>query len=134
AAAVIGPDADLAHAVERCVTGGFGYAGQSCISVQRIAVHADVEERFTEQLVERVARLRAGGPFDDSTEVGPMIDEENARRAEGWVADAVREGARVATGGGRSASRLEPTVVLGTTPSMKVNREEIFAPVVTVRA
>ncbi|HEX6644857.1 MAG TPA: aldehyde dehydrogenase family protein [Gemmatimonadales bacterium] len=133
AAAVIGPDADLAHAVERCVTGGFGYAGQSCISVQRIAVHADVETRFTEKLVERVSALRGGGPFEDGTEIGPMIDEENARRAEGWIDEAVREGARVATGGGRAAARLDPTVLLRTTPAMKVNREEIFAPVVTVR-
>jgi glyceraldehyde-3-phosphate dehydrogenase (NADP+) len=134
AAAVIQPDADLDHAVERCVTGGFGFAGQSCISVQRIAVHADIERQFTDRLVERVAALRGGGPLDDATEVGPMIDEENARRAEGWIGEAVSEGARIATGGGRDAARLDPTVLLGTTPSMKVNREEIFAPVVTVRS
>ena len=133
AAAIIEPDADLEHAVRRCVTGGFGYAGQSCISVQRVLVHADVAARFTDLLVAQVGRLRAGDPMDETTDVGPLIDEANARRAESWVAEAVAEGARVATGGGRAGAVLDPTVLLGTTAGMKVNAEEIFAPVVTVR-
>jgi acyl-CoA reductase-like NAD-dependent aldehyde dehydrogenase len=133
AAAIIEPDADLEHAVRRCATGGFGYAGQSCISVQRIIVHADVAKRFTEMLVAQVGRLRAGDPMDEATDVGPMIDEANARRAETWVAEAVAGGARVAAGGRRSGAVLDATVLLDTTAPMKVNAEEIFAPVVTVR-
>lgn len=133
AAAIIEPDAELEHAVKRCVTGGFGYAGQSCISVQRVLVHADVAARFTEMLVAQVGRLRAGDPMNEATDVGPLIDEANARRAESWVSEAVAEGARVATGGGRAGAVLEPTVLLGTTGAMKVNAEEIFAPVITVR-
>ena len=133
AAAIIEPDADLEHAVKRCATGGFGYAGQSCISVQRVLVHADVAQRFTERLVDQVSKLRAGDPMDDATEVGPLIDEANARRAEGWVAEAAAGGARVATGGTRSGAVLDATVLLDTTAQMKVNAEEIFAPVVSVR-
>ncbi len=133
AAAIIEPDADLEHAVKRCATGGFGYAGQSCISVQRIVAHADIAERFSDMLVAQVARLRTGDPMDEATEVGPMIDEANARRAEAWVSEAVAGGARIAAGGKRSGSVLDATVLLDTTPAMKVNAEEIFAPVVTVR-
>ena len=133
AAAIIEPDADLEHAVKRCATGGFGYAGQSCISVQRIVAHADIAERFAEMLVAQVAQLRTGDPMDEATEVGPMIDEANARRAEAWVSEAVAGGARVAAGGKRKGSVLDATVLLDTTAAMKVNAEEIFAPVVTVR-
>ena len=133
AAAIIEPDADLEHAVKRCATGGFGYAGQSCISVQRVLVHADVAQRFTERLVDQVSKLRAGDPMDDATEVGPLIDEANARRAEGWVVEAAAGGARVATGGTRSGAVLDATVLLDTTAEMKVNAEEIFAPVVSLR-
>lgn len=133
AAAIIEPDADLEHAVKRCATGGFGYAGQSCISVQRIVAHADIAERFSDMLVAQVARLRTGDPMDEATEVGPMIDEANARRAEAWVSEAVAGGARIAAGGKRSGSVLDATVLLDTTAAMKVNAEEIFAPVVTVR-
>ncbi len=133
AAAIIEPDADLEHAVKRCATGGFGYAGQSCISVQRIIAHADIAERFSDMLVAQVARLRTGDPMEEATEVGPMIDEANARRAEAWVSEAVAGGARIAAGGKRSGSVLDATVLLDTTPAMKVNAEEIFAPVVTVR-
>ncbi|HEU4829658.1 MAG TPA: aldehyde dehydrogenase family protein [Gemmatimonadales bacterium] len=134
AAAIIEPDADLEHAVKRCATGGFAYAGQSCISVQRILVHADVAERFTAMLVSQVSQLRAGDPMDEATDVGPMIDEANARRAEAWVSEAVSAGAQVATGGARNGSVLDATVLLGTTAEMKVNTEEVFAPIVTVRS
>lgn len=133
AAAIVEPDADLDLAVARCATGGFSFAGQSCISVQRILVHADVEREFSERLVAKIATLRSGDPLDEATDVGPMIDEANARRAESWIEEAVSAGASVATGGARRAALLEPTVLLGTTPDMKVNVEEVFAPVVTVR-
>jgi glyceraldehyde-3-phosphate dehydrogenase (NADP+) len=133
AAAIIEPDADLEHAVRRCATGGFAYAGQSCISVQRILVHADVAQAFTERLVSQVSKFRAGDPMDEATDVGPLIDEGNARRAEAWVREAVTAGARVAAGGGRNGSVLDATVLLDTTAEMKVNAEEIFAPVISVR-
>ena len=133
AAVMVEPDADLARAVERCAIGGYTYAGQSCISVQRILVHEAVYDEFVRRFVERVTALRTGDPLDDSTDVGPMIDEPNAIRAEEWVREAVAAGATLATGGMRRGSILEPVVLLETTPAMRVNCEEVFAPVTTVR-
>jgi glyceraldehyde-3-phosphate dehydrogenase (NADP+) len=133
AAVIVEPDADLAFAVTRCVAGGFGYAGQSCISVQRILVHEHVAEAFTARLVAAVEALRTGDALDPATEVGPMIDERSATRVSGWIDEAVAAGARLATGGGRTGNRLAPSVLLGAPREAKVNVEEVFAPLVTVR-
>ncbi len=130
---VIEPDADLDHAATRTVLGGFSYAGQSCISVQRILVNETVYEPFTEALVSRVRTLVTGDPLDEQTDVGPLIDQQAAERAEAWVAEAVAAGATLATGGTREGAVLQPTVLLDTTSEMKVNCDEVFAPVVTVR-
>jgi glyceraldehyde-3-phosphate dehydrogenase (NADP+) len=132
AGVIVEPDADLDRAVERCTVGGYAYAGQSCISVQRILVHRDVYDEFLRRFVTRVGTLRTGDPLDPATEVGPMIDEAAAQRAEGWIAAAVRDGARVECGGGRARAVLEPTVLTRTSPSQQVNCEEVFAPVTTV--
>jgi len=132
AGVIVEPDADLERAVERCAVGGYSYAGQSCISVQRILVHREVLDEFLRRFTARVARLRTGDPLDPATEVGPMIDEAAARRAESWIAEAVRGGARVEVGGARSGSVLQPTVLSGTSSDQQVNCEEIFAPVTTV--
>jgi len=129
---IVHSDADLAYAAERCVTGGFSYAGQSCISVQRIRVERSVFARFTELLVTEVKKLRLGDPLQESTDVGPLIRESDAVRASDWIQQAVRGGARLLCGGQRKGPMLEPTVLTGTRPEMKVNCEEIFAPVVTV--
>jgi acyl-CoA reductase-like NAD-dependent aldehyde dehydrogenase len=131
---IVERDADIALAVERCTAGGYSYAGQSCISVQRILVHQDVYEEFLDGFAARVRKLRTGNPLDPATDVGPMIAESAARRAESWVAAAARDGARVVVGGGRNGATLEPTVLTGTQPSQQVNCEEIFAPVTTVTA
>jgi acyl-CoA reductase-like NAD-dependent aldehyde dehydrogenase len=130
---MIEPDADLDHAVRRCVAGGYLYAGQSCISTQRILVHETLYPRFTERFVAAVAALRTGDPMAETTDVGPMIDQASAERAAEWIDEAVAAGARVATGGQRNGAILEPTVLLDTTGGMRVNCEEIFAPVTTVR-
>ncbi len=129
---IVHSDADLAYAAERCVTGGFAYAGQSCISVQRILVERSVCSRFTELLVAGTKKLKTGDPLQESTDVGPLIRESDAVRASDWVQEAVRGGARLLCGGQRKGSVLEPTVLTGTRPEMKVNCQEIFAPVVTV--
>jgi len=133
AGVVVEPDADLDHAAARCAAGGFAYAGQSCISVQRILVHRDAFTGFVDRLVTRVKALKAGDPLDEQSDLGPMIDEAAAARAEVWIKDAVAQGAEVAVGGARRGSVLQPTVLLRTTNEMKVNCEEVFAPVVTVR-
>lgn len=133
AGVIVEPDADLEYAARRCALGGYSYAGQSCISVQRILVHHDVYEEFVERFTERVRALRTGDPLDEETDVGPLIDEANAVRALSWIEEAVRGGARVAVGGGRHGAFLEPTLLLDTRSDMRVNCEEVFAPVTTVR-
>ncbi len=133
AAVVIEPDADLDHAVRRCVAGGYLYAGQSCISTQRILVHESLYRRFVERFVAAVGALRTGNPMAEDTDVGPMIDRASAERASQWIAEAVAAGARIAVGGRREGAVIEPAVLLDTASDMRVNCEEIFAPVTTVR-
>ncbi|HEY6085093.1 MAG TPA: aldehyde dehydrogenase family protein [Nitrospira sp.] len=132
AGVVIEPDADLDLASQRCAAGGFGYAGQTCISVQRIFVHQSIADLFTTKLLLQVARLKAGDPNDSATIVGPLIDQHAAHRVEEWIAEAVSQGARVLLGGKRMGSVVEATVLGNVAPSMKVSCEEIFGPVVTV--
>src|SRR5580692_1001602 len=132
AGVIVHSDADLAYAAGRCVTGGFSYAGQTCISVQRILVEQSVCGKFIEYLLDGVSKLKTGDPLDDATDVGPLIRESDAIRAYDWVQEAVRGGARLLCGGHRHGSIFEPTVLTSTKPGMKVNCQEIFAPVVTV--
>jgi acyl-CoA reductase-like NAD-dependent aldehyde dehydrogenase len=134
AGVIVHSDADLAYAADRCVAGGFAYAGQTCISVQRILVERSAFARFTDLLLEGVKKLKTGDPLDDSTDLGPLIRESDAVRASDWIQEAVRGGARLLCGGQRRGPMLEPTVLTGTRPEMKVNCQEIFAPVVTVEA
>jgi len=131
-AVIVHSDCDLQYAADRCVAGGFSYAGQSCISVQRILVEHSVYGKFTDLLLAGVSRLKVGDPLDELTDVGPLIREGDAARASDWIHEAVRGGARLLCGGKRKGSLLEPTVLTGTRPDMRVNCQEIFAPVVTV--
>src|SRR5579863_953265 len=132
AAVIVHGDADVAYAADRCVTGGFGYAGQTCISVQRILVEQSVYGKFTDFLVEGVKKLKTGDPMDESTDVGPLIRGSDASRTIAWIEEAVHNGARLLCGGRRNKLVVEPTVLTGTKPDMKVNCQEIFGPVVTV--
>ncbi|HKW16432.1 MAG TPA: aldehyde dehydrogenase family protein [Terriglobales bacterium] len=132
AGVIVHGDTDLAWAAERCVAGGFSYAGQTCISVQRILVERSAFRKFTDLLLAGVSKLQIGDPLDDSTDLGPLIREGDAIRAGEWVQQAVQDGATLLCGGKRHGSILEPTVLTGTRPDMKVNCEEIFAPVVTL--
>jgi glyceraldehyde-3-phosphate dehydrogenase (NADP+) len=132
AGVIVHSDWSAEDAADRCVAGGYAYAGQTCVSVQRIFVHRDVQEKFLSRLVEGVKKLKTGDPLDEATDVGPMINEDAARRAASWIEEAVRAGAKVATGGKRKGSFLEPTVLTDTRPHMKVSCQEVFAPVVTV--
>jgi acyl-CoA reductase-like NAD-dependent aldehyde dehydrogenase len=132
AGVIVHSDADLAYAAERCVAGGFNYAGQTCISVQRILVERSVSGKFIDMLLEGVKKLKIGDPLDESCDLGPLIRESDAIRASDWIQEAVRGGARLLCGGQRRGPMLEPTVLTGTRSEMKVNCQEIFAPVVTV--
>lgn len=129
AAAIVHSDADVDWAAERCAVGGFAFAGQVCISVQRIFVHRPIWEAFIERFLDRVRALRTGDPMDPETEVGPMIDEGAAKRAESWLEEAREGGAKILTGGTRQGNTIEPTVLTEVTPEMKVSCEEVFAPI-----
>lgn len=132
AGVIIEPDADLDLAAKRCASGGFSYAGQTCISVQRILVHHSVADTFTTKLLLQVARLKAGDPTDETTTVGPLIDPVATQRVEAWIEEAVSQGARVLLGGKRLGTVLEATVLTNVKPEMKVSCREVFGPVVTV--
>ena len=132
AAVIIHSDADLAYAAQRCVVGGFSYGGQTCISVQRILVEHSVFDNFTKLLLEGVHKLKLGDPMHEDTDVPPLIREQDAVRATQWIDEAVERGAKLLCGGQRKGAFVEPAVLTGTTPEMRVNCAEIFAPVVTV--
>jgi acyl-CoA reductase-like NAD-dependent aldehyde dehydrogenase len=134
AGVLVHSDTDLAYAADRCVAGSFGYAGQTCISVQRILVEHTVFGEFVNLLLAGVKKLTTGDPMEETTDVGPLIRESDAVRATDWVQEAIRGGARLLCGGRRKGSVMEPTVLTGTRPDMKVNCLEIFAPVVTVES
>jgi glyceraldehyde-3-phosphate dehydrogenase (NADP+) len=133
AAAIVHSDADLEWAVERCVLGGFAYAGQVCIKVQRVLIHRPVYDELVAKLVQRTESLKMGDPLDEDTVVGPLIEPRHAERVTAWIDEAVRGGARVLCGGRRDGNLIRPTILAATTPEMKVEREEIFGPVLSVR-
>ncbi len=132
AGVIVDKDATLDYALNKIVQGSYGNAGQSCIAVQRIYVHDELYGIFMERLLEATRLVVVGDPMDEATLVGPMIDEEAAQKAEGWIKEAVAAGARLMCGGIRRGVVLEPTVLTNIKPDMKVSCEEIFAPVVTV--
>jgi glyceraldehyde-3-phosphate dehydrogenase (NADP+) len=132
ASVVVCADANLELAADRCAAGGFSYAGQTCISVQRILVEDSVYEKFVAALVPRVQKLKVGDVLDETTDVGPLINEDAARRNVEWIEEAVRGGAKLLCGGQRNGSVVTPTVLTNTKPEMRVNCMEIFGPVVTV--
>jgi acyl-CoA reductase-like NAD-dependent aldehyde dehydrogenase len=130
AAVIVHSDADLEYAAERIVWGGFSYAGQSCISAQRIYVHEPVYDGFVDRLLARVRDLKVGDPLDESTDVGPLIDESAIERVEEWIEEARKAGARILTGGSRRGTLYEPTVLDSLQPTLRVSCQEVFAPVI----
>ncbi|GAX90184.1 aldehyde dehydrogenase family protein [Effusibacillus lacus] len=129
---IVHSDADLEAAARLISARSFHNAGQACIAVQRILVQEKVFDAFTERYLAFVDRLQVGDPEDPNTDVGPMISEKEAIRAEQWVMEAVAQGAEMLRGGKREGAILHPTVLTRTTPEMKVNCLEVFAPVVTL--
>jgi len=130
AGVIIDQDADLRYAAERVTWGGFSYAGQSCISVQRIYVHSAIYDAFVDNFIPRVKSLKVGDPLDETTDVGPMIDRGAAERVEAWVDEARQGGAQVLVGGVRKDNLWQPTVLAGLQPAMRVSCQEVFAPLV----
>jgi acyl-CoA reductase-like NAD-dependent aldehyde dehydrogenase len=126
-----GSDDDLGWAAQRVATFGTYQAGQSCIAVQRVYVHAGLTG-FLPRLVDAVSALRTGDPSDPEVEVGPMINEDAARRVEEWVQEAVAAGATVVAGGKREGATYPPTILTDVPPGSKVVAEEVFGPVLVV--
>ncbi len=129
---IIHDDADLEFAVARSVTGAFSYAGQICISIQRIYANKKIFDKFKKLFIEKVEGLKLGDPMDETIDVGPLIDPGSLKRTEEWVAEAVKGRAKVLTGGKIDGPFFQPTVLTDTKPSMKVCGDEVFAPVVTL--
>jgi glyceraldehyde-3-phosphate dehydrogenase (NADP+) len=132
AGVLVDEDADFAFAVSRIRTGAFSYAGQVCISVQRVFVVEPAYERVRDALVQAATSIRMGNPADPQTELGPMIDDKAAARTQSWIEDAVREGAKVLTGGHARERFFEPTVIENANPESFVCSREAFAPLVTI--
>ncbi|MFT4297092.1 MAG: aldehyde dehydrogenase family protein [Micropruina sp.] len=133
AAVMVEPDwPDLTTAAERIALFGNYQAGQSCISVQRVLVHADVYDAFVPLLTRAVEQLRTGDPTDPGTQVGPMIDEKNAERIAGWITEATDAGATLLTGGERNGTQVAPTLLADVPASTALGSQEAFAPVLTV--
>ncbi|MBI3891041.1 MAG: aldehyde dehydrogenase family protein, partial [Candidatus Wallbacteria bacterium] len=131
AAAIVEPDADLAFAAERIALGAFAYAGQVCISVQRVFVHDKVYDDVRKRVMGAVeSKICVGDPADDATVVGPVIEDSAADRIHGWIERARQGGAKLLCGGERNGRMLAPTVIEEARPEMEVSCKEVFGPVV----
>lgn len=129
---IIWKDARLDNAVASTVSASFWAAGQNCIGVQRIFIHEDIYETFKQKFVDKTKSYKIGNKLDEETNMGPMITEDEAKRIEEWVKEAVKNGAKLLTGGNRKGALFEPTILEQVNNSMKVGCDEVFAPVVNL--
>ncbi len=129
---IVMPDADLKKVAEATVATGFSNAGQVCISAQRVIALEGVYGDLLSELQPRVEALTTGNQLDQGTKMGPMIRERDAVRVNEWVQEAVAGGARLLTGGGRTGSMHEPTLLADVSPAMRISCEELFGPAVAV--
>jgi glyceraldehyde-3-phosphate dehydrogenase (NADP+) len=130
AGVIVDESADLDWAVKRALVGGFGYAGQVCISVQRMYVHEAIWDTFMDRFVEGVRGLKVGDPLDPTTDLGPMVDENAAGRTQRWVDEAVQLGGKVLVGGRADGNLFQPTVLTDVPVTAQVCSNEAFAPLV----
>ncbi len=129
---IIMPDADIDRVAAAVVATGYGNAGQTCISTQRVLTAGKVYSDFLSVLGPKVQALSTGNQLDEQTKVGPMIREGDAVRVDEWVREAVGGGARVVAGGSRRGAIYSPTVVADVKPEMRISRDELFGPAVVV--
>ncbi len=123
---------NLDEAALRTAHAAFGFAGQSCVSVQRVFVERNIFQTFVWKVVDIAEKMVIGDPSNDATELGPMIRLSEAERVEAWVKEAVEGGAKLVAGGERKASTITPVILTATKPGMKVRDEEIFGPVLLI--
>jgi acyl-CoA reductase-like NAD-dependent aldehyde dehydrogenase len=131
---IVAADADIEATAQALAANAFSFAGQSCISVQRIYVEAPEYERFLSSFVPRVEELRLGDPAEEETDVGPVIDEDARERILSWIDKARQGGARILTGGETDGELIRPTVIADAGPDLEVSCEEVFGPVCTVNS
>jgi acyl-CoA reductase-like NAD-dependent aldehyde dehydrogenase len=130
AGVIIDRTADLDWAVRRCLVGGFTYAGQVCISVQRMFIHEAVWDAFLERFVAGAKAIRSGDPLDPETELGPMVDGAAASRTQRWVDEALAMGGKALLGGKADGTFFPPTILTDVPPTAQVCSNEAFAPLV----
>jgi acyl-CoA reductase-like NAD-dependent aldehyde dehydrogenase len=123
---------NLDEAAVRTAHAAFGFAGQSCISIQRVFAERRIFQSFLWKLVEIADKLISGDPADEATEIGPLVRLAEAERVEAWIKEAVQGGAKLVTGGQRKGSMITPAILTATQPGMKIRDEEAFGPVVLV--
>jgi glyceraldehyde-3-phosphate dehydrogenase (NADP+) len=130
AGVIVDRDADLDWAVKRILVGAFAYAGQVCISVQRMFVHQEIWDAFMDRFVAAAGQIRMGDPLDPETALGPMVEAAQAQRAQRWVEEAVAMGGRLVTGGRADGAFFPPTVMTDVPVTAQICSNEAFAPVV----
>ncbi|MGI9037022.1 MAG: aldehyde dehydrogenase family protein [Pyrinomonadaceae bacterium] len=129
---IVDESADFERSLKQTTMGAFAYAGQVCISVQRVYVHEKIYDEWTHKFVENAKNLKKGNPLDEATELSAMITEEAAQKAQSWVREAADNGAKILCGNARTGALLDATVLTETNAEMRVVSEEIFAPVAAV--
>jgi glyceraldehyde-3-phosphate dehydrogenase (NADP+) len=129
---IVMDDADLEKAAKALAAAGYSNAGQVCISAQRVLVDQRVHGDLLDSLMPKVRGLRAGDPLHEETTLGPLVRESDAVRVAEWISEAASQGARVLTGGKRTGAFIEPAIVDGVTPAMRMGRDELFGPAVGV--
>ncbi len=132
AATYIDQNADIAQAASRCAVGAFVNSGQVCISLQRIYVHESVYEEFAQTLAKDTKGLKVGDPYEPDTFMGPLINEEAAKRAQRWVESAIQAGARPILEGKREGRYFYPAILADVREDMPIVCEEVFAPIVSL--
>ncbi|MDQ0219296.1 aldehyde dehydrogenase family protein [Peribacillus cavernae] len=129
---IIEPDVPIEKIISRCVEGAFSYAGQVCISLQRIYVHESIYKEFCNRFIEVTESLNIGDLLSESTDISAMIREKELDRIHSWIEEAVKMGARIGTGGQRKEYAYQPTVMLDVTQDMNIVCQETFAPIVSI--
>jgi glyceraldehyde-3-phosphate dehydrogenase (NADP+) len=130
AGVIIDKSADLDWAIKRCLVGAYAYAGQVCISVQRMFIHEEVWDTFLDRFVAGAAALKVGDPLDPTTDLGPMVDATAAARTQRWVDEAVALGGVLRVGGKADGTYFPPTVLTDVPVTAQVCSNEAFAPLV----
>ena len=129
---IIDESANLEHSLKQTTMGAFAYAGQVCISVQRVLLHEKIAEEFIENFIKNAENLIKGNPLDEETELSVMIEEKAAEKAQSWISEAKENGAEILCGNKRDGAMLDATIVANTNPEMRLVSDEIFAPVAVI--